>query len=55
LHNGLWHQISKDFKLANVALAIHDYNKQSDTSKGKGKSLPNMEDNIDESLQKAID
>src|SRR5258707_6431423 len=55
LHNGLWHQISKDFKLANAAPTIHDYDEQSSTSKEKGKSLPDMEDDIDESLQKAID
>ena len=55
LHNGLWHQISKDFKLANAAPAIHDYDEQSSTSKEKGKSLPDMEDDIDESIQKAID
>ncbi len=55
LYNGLWHQISKDFKLANAAPAIHDYDKQSNTSKEKGRSLPDTEDNINESLQKAID
>src|SRR5258708_20667656 len=55
LYNGLWHQISKDFKLANAAPAIHDYDEQSSTSKEKGKSLPDMEDDIDESIQKAID
>src|SRR5258708_3762664 len=55
LHNGLWHQISKDFKLANAAPTIHDYDEQSSTSKEKGKSLPDMEDDIDESIQKAID
>src|SRR5216684_6606780 len=38
LYNGLWHQISKEFTLANAALAIHDYNEQSDVSKEKGKS-----------------
>src|SRR5713226_4618836 len=55
LHNGLWHQISKDFKLANAAPTIHDYDKQSSTSKEKGKSLPDTEDDIDKSLQKVID
>ncbi len=55
LYNGLWHQISKDFKLANTAPTIHDYDKQSNTSKEKGRSLPDTEDNINESLQKAID
>src|SRR5713226_1377207 len=54
LHNGIWHQISKKFTLANAAPTIHDYDKQSDVSKEKGKSLPDTEDDIDESLQKAI-
>src|SRR5229473_506910 len=55
LYNGIWHQISKEFTIANAAPTIHDYDEQSDTSKGKGKSLPDTEDDIDESLQKAID
>src|SRR5713226_5132146 len=55
LYNGVWHQITKDFKLANAAPAIHDYDEQSNTSKEKGKSLPDTEDNINESIQKAID
>ncbi len=55
LYKGVWHQISKEFTLANAAPTIHDYNEQSSTSKEKGKSLTNTEDDIDESLQKAID
>ena len=55
LYNGLWHQISKEFTLANAAPAIHNYNEQSITSKEKGKSLPDTEDDIDELIQKAID
>src|SRR5713226_1991088 len=55
LYNGLWHQISKDFRIANAAPTIHDYNEQSSTSREKGKSLPDTEDDIDELLQKAID
>jgi len=55
LYNGIWHQISKEFTLANAAPTIHDYNEQSTTSKEKGKSLTDTEDDIDESLQKAID
>ncbi len=55
LYKGVWHQISKEFTLANAALAIHDYDEQSSASKEKGKSLTDMEDDIDESLQKAID
>src|SRR5216684_7265240 len=55
LYKGVWHQISKDLRLGNTAPGVHDYDKQSNTSKGKGKSLPNTEDNIDESLQRAID
>src|SRR5712692_10150505 len=54
LHKGVWHQLSKEFTIANAAPTIHDYDEQSDTSKGKGKSLPDTEDDIDESLQKAI-
>src|SRR5258708_18746275 len=54
LYNGIWHQISKEFTLANAAPTIHDYDEQSDVSKEKGKSLPDTEDDIDESLQKAI-
>ncbi len=54
LYNGIWHQISKEFTIANAAPTIHDYDEQSDTSKEKGKSLPDTEDDIDESLQKAI-
>src|SRR5260370_6044297 len=55
LYKGIWHQISKEFTLANAAPTIHDYNEQSSTSKEKGKSLTDTEDDIDESLQKAID
>src|SRR5258708_6121063 len=54
LYNGIWHQISKEFTLANTARTIHNYDEQSDVSKEKGKSLPDTEDDIDESLQKAI-
>src|SRR5260370_35111205 len=54
LHNGVWHQISKEFTIANAAPTIHNYDDQSNTSKEKGKSLPDTEDNIEESLQKAI-
>src|SRR5258707_14588988 len=54
LYKGVWDQISKEFTLANVAPTIHDYDEQSDTSKEKGKSLPDTEDDIDELLQKAI-
>src|SRR5260370_14115524 len=54
LYNGIWHQISKEFTLANAAPTIHDYDEQSDVSKEKGKSLPETEDDIDELLQKAI-
>src|SRR5713226_6987889 len=54
LYNGIWHQISKEFTVANAAPTIHDYDEQSSTSKGKEKSLTDMEDNIDESLQKAV-
>src|SRR5260370_3335247 len=54
LYKGVWHQISKEFTIANAAPAIHDYDKQSSVSKGKGKSLPNTEDDIEESVQKAI-
>src|SRR5258708_6911692 len=55
LYNGIWHQISKEFTLANAAPTIHNYDEQSSTSKEKGKSLTDTEDNIDELLQKAID
>src|SRR5258708_4648436 len=54
LHKGVWHQISKEFTIANAAPAIHDYDEQSNVSKGKEKSIPNTEDDIEESLQKAI-
>src|SRR5258708_22463775 len=54
LYNGIWHQISKEFTIANAAPTIHDYNKQSSTSKEKGKSLTDTEDNIDKMLQKVI-
>src|SRR5713226_8098457 len=54
LYNGVWHQISKEFTIANAAPAIHDYDEQSSVSKGKEKSLPDTEDDIEESLQKAI-
>src|SRR5258707_12574329 len=54
LYNGIWHQISKEFTIANAAPAIHDYDEQSNTSKEKGKSLPDTEDDIEELLQKAI-
>src|SRR5258708_22982982 len=55
LHKGVWHQISKEFTIANAAPTIHDYDEHSTTSKGKGKSLTDTEDDIDESIQKAID
>ncbi len=55
LYNRVWHQISKDLKLGNAAPGVHNYDIQSKASKGKEKSLPDTEDNIDESLQKAID
>ena len=55
LYKGIWHQISKEFTIANAAPTIHDYDEQSSTSKEKAKSLPDTKDNIDESLQKAID
>src|SRR5260221_1607128 len=54
LYNGVWHQISKEFTIANAAPAIHDYDEQSSISKGKEKSLPDTEDDIEELLQKAI-
>src|SRR5258708_15126849 len=54
LYNRIWHQISKEFTIANAAPAIHDYDEQSSTSKEKGKSLTDTEDDIDELLQKAI-
>src|SRR5712692_5889330 len=54
LHKGVWHQISKEFTIANAAPTIHDYDEQSSVSKGKKKSLPDTEDDIKESLQKAI-
>src|SRR5258708_35099506 len=49
LYKGVWHQISKEFTIANTAPTIHDYDEQSSTSKEKGKSLPDTEDNIDKS------
>ena len=55
LYNGIWHQISKEFTLANAAPTIHDYDEQSEASKEKGKSLTDTEEDIDELLQKAID
>src|SRR5258708_10528804 len=55
LYNGIWHQLTKEFQLANAAPGIHNYDEQSTIGKGKEKSLPNTEDDIDESLQKAID
>src|SRR5260370_3534332 len=55
LYKGIWHKISKEFTIANAAPTIHDYDEQSSTSKEKAKSLPDTEDDIDESLQKAID
>src|SRR5260370_30624542 len=55
LYKGVWHQILKEFTIANAALTIHDYDEQSSTSKEKGKSLTDTEDDIDESIQKAID
>src|SRR5260370_12313022 len=55
LYKGIWHQISKEFTLANAAPTIHDYDEQSSTSKEQGKSLTDTEDDIDTSLQKAID
>ncbi len=57
LHNGVWHQLTnpKEPWLDTPMTSIHNYDIKSDTSKGKGKSLPDTEDNIDKSLQKVID
>src|SRR5258708_7880655 len=55
LYNGVWHQLTKEFRLANAAPGVHNYDKQSDTSKEKAKSLLDTKDDIDESVQKAID
>jgi len=41
--------------LANAAPGVHDYDEQSATSKEKAKSLPDTEDDINKSIQKAID
>src|SRR5258708_13110803 len=54
LYARVWHQLMKEFRLANAAPGIHDYDEQSTAGKEKAKSLPDTEDNIDESLQKAI-
>src|SRR5258708_39372171 len=48
-------EVRKREKGGNTAPGVHDYNIQSETSKEKGKSLPDTKDDIDESLQKAID
>ncbi len=57
LHNGMWHQLTDPKKpwLGIPTISIHDYDIKSNTSKGKGKSLPDTEDDINELLQKAID
>src|SRR5713226_7633740 len=55
LYKGVWHQISKEFTVANAAPTIHNYDEQSSVSQEKGKSLTDTEDDIDESLQKVID
>src|SRR5260370_30019387 len=55
LHDGIWHQLTKEFRLANTAPTIHNYDEQSTTSKKKAKSLPDTKDDIDELVQKAID
>src|SRR5258707_9716710 len=54
LYKGVWHQISKEFMIANAAPTVHDYDEQSSTSKGKEKSLPDTKDDIDEVVQGAI-
>ena len=53
----MWHQLTnpKEPQLGTPMTSIHNYDIKSDTSKGKGKSLPNTEDDINESLQKVID
>ena len=38
LHDGIWHQLMKEFRLANAAPGIHNYDEQSTTSKEKAKS-----------------
>ncbi len=55
LHDGIWHQLTKEFRLANATPGIHNYDEQSTASKEKAKSHPDTEDDIDESVQKAID
>ncbi len=55
LYNRVWHQLTKEFRLANAAPGVHDYDKQSATSKEKAKSLPDTEEDINELLQRAID
>ncbi len=57
LHNSVWHQLTnpKEPHLGNLTMSIHNYDIKCNTSKGKGRSLPNTEDDIDKSLQKVID
>ncbi len=55
LYNGVWHQLTKEFQLANAAPGVHNYDEQSTTSKEKAKSLPDTEEDINESLQRVID
>ncbi len=45
---------SQDLKLGNTALGVHDYDEQSVASKEKGKSLPDTKDDINESIQRAL-
>ena len=57
IHNGVWHQLvnPKEPALGEPLLSIHKYDIDIQLNKGKGKSIPESEDDITEDVQKALD
>jgi hypothetical protein len=57
IHNGIWHQLAdpKNPMLREPCPAIHEHDLEAQQEKGKGKSVPKSEDDIEKDVQKALD
>jgi hypothetical protein len=57
IHNGIWHQLAnlKNPTLGEPYPVIHEHDLEAQQEKGKGKSIPESEDDIEEDVQKALD
>jgi hypothetical protein len=55
IHNGIWHQLAnpKNPTLGEPYPIVHEHNLEEQA--GKGRSIPNSEDDIHEDVQKALD